>query len=189
MQRLVITSRLYKQMNETTAQLIEGCRSGKRSAQLALYKLFARRLYIACLRIVGNSAEAEEAMQDSFLKIFTRIDQYKDNQCFEAWIHRIAVHTAIDYVRRQTPEWENLSDNYADPSSDGPDEEEIQYSVRQVKEATSKLPPGYRIILSLYLFEGYDMEEIASILNIQPPSVRSQYLRAKRKLLDIIATN
>ena len=87
------------------------------------------------------------------------------------------------------PEWEELSDNYADPEPDGPNEEEIAYSVKQVKEATGKLPAGYRVILSLYLFEGYDMEEIASILNIQPPSVRSQYLRAKRKLLDIIAAN
>ena len=76
-----------------------------------------------------------------------------------------------------------------EPETDGPDEEEIQYSVAQIKEATKKLPAGYRIILSLYLFEGYDMEEIASILKIQPPSVRSQYLRAKRKLLDIIAAN
>lgn len=189
MQRSDIYARLYKQMDEKTVLLIEGCRKGKRDAQLALYKQFAQRLYIACLRIVGNSGEAEEAMQDAFLKIFTRIDQYKEGQCFEAWIHRIAVHTAIDYVRRQTPEWEELSDNYAAPEPDGADEEEMQYSVKQVKEATSKLPPGYRVILSLYLFEGYDMEEIASILNIQPPSVRSQYLRAKRKLLDIIAAN
>ena len=77
----------------------------------------------------------------------------------------------------------------AEPDEEGPDEEDIQYSVAQIKEATKKLPAGYRIILSLYLFEGYDMEEIASILKIQPPSVRSQYLRAKRKLLDIIAAN
>ena len=92
MQRSDVFSRLYKQMNETTVQLIKGCRERKRSAQLGLYKQFAQRLYIACLRIVGNSGEAEEAMQDSFLKIFTHIDQYKDGQCFEAWIHRIAVH-------------------------------------------------------------------------------------------------
>ena len=150
-------------MDKVTEHLIEGCRRGDRSSQLKLYKQYAQRLYIACLRIVGNSSEAEEAMQDSFLKIFTRLDQYHDGQCFEAWMHRIAIHTA--------------------------DEEEIQYSVAQIKEATKKLPAGYRIILSLYLFEGYDMEEIASILKIQPPSVRSQYLRAKRKLLDIIAAN
>ena len=165
-------------MEETNVHLIEECRRGNRTAQLALYKQFAQRLYVACLRIVGNVSEAEEAMQDSFLKIFTRLDQYRDGQCFEAWMHRIAVHTAIDYVRRQTPDWEELSD-----------EEEIRYSVAQVKEACKKLPAGYRVILSLYLFEGYDMEEIASILKIRPSSVRSQYLRAKRKLLDIIAAN
>ena len=102
---------------------------------------------------------------------------------------RQAIHTAIDYVRRQTPDWEELRDNYAEPDSDEPDEDEINYSVAQIKKACNLLPPGYRIILSLYLFEGYDMEEIASILKIQPPSVRSQYLRAKRKLLEIIAAN
>ncbi|RHJ80027.1 RNA polymerase sigma factor [Parabacteroides sp. AM08-6] len=176
-------------MEETTAHLIEGCRKGSRSAQLALYKQFARRLYVACLRIVGNAPEAEEAMQDAFLKVFTRLDQYHDGQCFEAWMHRIAVHTAIDYVRRQTPEAEELSDNYIEPVTDEIDEETIRYSVDQVKKACCQLPAGYRVILSLYLFEGYDMEEIASILQIKPPSVRSQYLRAKRKLLDIIAAN
>lgn len=190
MQRFAAASRLYKQMNETTTDIIRGCRKGSRSAQLSLYKQFAQRLYVACLRIVGNTAEAEEAMQDSFLKIFTRLDQYHDDQCFEAWIHRIAVHTAIDYVRRQTPEWEELSDNLSVVTDDeDTDEEAINYSVTQVKSACQKLPVGYRVILSLYLFEGYDMEEIASILNIRPPSVRSQYLRAKRKLLDIITSN
>lgn len=189
MQRYASSSRLYKQMDETTAHLIQGCRKGKRSSQLTLYKQYAQRLYIACLRIVGNAPEAEEAMQDTFLKIFTRLDQYRDEQCFEAWMHRIATHTAIDYIRRRSLEWEELSENYAEPEPDGPDEEDIQYSVAQIKEATAQLPPGYRVILSLHLFEGYDMEEIASILKIQPPSVRSQYLRAKRKLLDIIAAN
>lgn len=74
-------------MEETTAHLIEGCRKGNRSGQLTLYKQHARRLYIVCLRIVGNAPEAEEAMQDTFLKIFTRLDQYKDELCFEAWMH------------------------------------------------------------------------------------------------------
>lgn len=176
-------------MDERITHIVEDCRKGNRSAQLALYKQFAQWMYVACLRIVGNASEAEEAMQDAFLKIFTRLDQYHDGQSFEAWMHRIAIHTAIDYVRRQTPDWEELRDNYAEPDSDEPDEDEINYSVAQIKKACNLLPPGYRIILSLYLFEGYDMEEIASILKIQPPSVRSQYLRAKRKLLEIIAAN
>lgn len=176
-------------MDKVTAHMIEGCRRESRSSQLELYRRYAQRLYVACLRITGNTFEAEEAMQDSFLKILTHLDQYHDGQCFEAWMHRIAVHTAIDYVRRQTPDLVELTDNLMEPESDEPDEDEIRYSVAQVKEATRKLPAGYRVILSLYLFEGYDMEEIASILKIQPPSVRSQYLRAKRKLLEIISAN
>lgn len=176
-------------MEETTENLIKKCRSGNRPAQLALYERYARKLYIACLRIVGNAPEAEEAMQDSFLKIFTRLEQYQDGQCFEAWMHRIAIHTAIDYVRRHTLEWEELSNNYAEPIEDEPDDENIEYTVAQIKEATKKLPAGYRVVLSLYLFEGYDMEEISSILKIQPASVRTQYMRAKRKLLDIMTVN
>lgn len=189
MQRLRTALRLYKQMDDTTTQLIEGCRRGNSVAQLALYKQFARRLYIACLRITANAPEAEEAMQDTFLKVFSRLDQYHDGQCFEAWIHRIAIHTSIDYVRRQKPEWEELSDNLAEQEPEEASEEDIQYSVAQIRESMCRLPDGYRVILSLYLFEGYDMEEIASILGIKPPSVRSQYLRAKRKLLDLIASN
>jgi len=174
-------------MDEATLHLVDACQRGSRSAQMTLYNKYARLLYVACLRIVGNAPEAEEAMQDSFMKIFTRLDQYHVGQSFEAWIHRIAVHTAIDYVRRQTLETEELSANYAEaPDDDEIDEEEVAYSVKQIKEAALKLPAGYRVILSLYLFEGYDMDEIASILQIKPPSVRSQYLRAKRKLLDIL---
>jgi len=176
-------------MDETTIHLIADCRRGKRAAQLELYQKYAQRLYITCLRITGNSVEAEEAIQDSFLKIFTRIDQYKDGQCFEAWIHRIAVHTAIDYVRKQKIEWDELHENYAVTEAETDTEDEIAYSVTQVKEAVKKLPDGYRIIISLYLFEGYDMEEISSILKIQQVTVRSQYLRAKRKILDIISKN
>lgn len=188
MQRSVLPPRFYRQMNETEIQqLIEGCRRGKRDAQLALYRQFARRLYNVCRRIVGGSDDAEEAMQDAMLKAFTRMDDYEDGTCFEAWITRIAVRTAIDYVRRQSPQWEELPANYdAEDEDDTPDEEEVRYSVARVKEAMEKLPSGYRVILSLYLFEGYDTEEIATILHIQPPSVRSQYLRAKRRLLDII---
>lgn len=172
-------------MKETNIHLIEQCRKGNRSAQLALYKQFATRLYNVCLRIIGNPQDAEEAMQDSFLKVFTRLEQYQAGTSFEAWLQQIAVRTAIDYIRRQLPEEEDLTDDYAELADDDtPDEEELQCSVAQVKAACQQLPTGYRVVLSLYLFEGYDMEEIASILNIRPASVRSQYLRGKRKLLE-----
>lgn len=175
-------------MDESTQNLIKACRKGNRIAQLTLYEQHARRLYVACMRITGNTQEAEEAMQDAFLKIFTRIDQYHDGLCFEAWMQRIAIHTAIDYVRKKSMEWEELTDKHIDTHEDDndTDEEAIHYSVQQIKDCIQQLSAGYRLVLSLYLFEGYDMEEIASILNIQPVSVRSQYLRAKKKLLELI---
>ncbi|MDR1344737.1 MAG: sigma-70 family RNA polymerase sigma factor [Tannerellaceae bacterium] len=179
-------------MKESNEYLIEACRRRNKPAQLCLYRKYAPKLYMACLRITGNKMDAEESMQDAFLKVFNRLDQFRDDQNFEAWIHRIAVHTAIDFVRRQKPEWEDFSPDYAAPPDEEDElrEESVHYAVGQVKEAAQKLPPGYRVVLSLYLFEGYDTEEIASILDIQPTSVRTQYLRAKRKLIDIItATN
>lgn len=176
-------------MDESTKNLIAACRRKNRMAQRTLYARHAPRLYAVCLRITGNTADAEEAMQDAFFKILTHLDQYREEWSFEAWSKRIAIHTAIDYVRRQAPDWEELKEDYPSPVEEGTiDEHTVQYTVCQIKERMQQLPPGYRIILSLYLFEGYDVQEIAQILHIQPASVRSQYLRAKKKLIKSIAT-
>lgn len=176
-------------MDKENEHLIEGCRHKERRAQLKLYEQYAQRLYASCLRIIGKPKEAEEAMQDAFLKIFTHLHQYHEEQNFEAWMRRIAIHTAIDYVRKERPELVEISDHLSEEENEENDEEEISYTVEQIKKAVRKLPVGYRTILSLYLFEGYDMEEIASILQLKPASVRSQYLRAKRKLLNLIASD
>lgn len=161
----------------------------ERTAQLALYQRFAKPLYATCLRIVGRTEEAEEAMQDAFLKIFNGIHTFQDRgtTSLEVWMRQIAVHTAIDYVRQQLPSMEELTDDTPEPDEEGPDEETLTYSVQQVKQAIQRLAPGYRVVLSLYLFEGYDLEEIATILQMKPGSVRVQFMRAKRKLLEHIS--
>ena len=181
------TIRLYRQMEKETRIWIEGCRKGVRSAQLKLYEHYARMLFASCYRILANTEEAEEAMQDSFLKIFTHLDQYHEEMNFEAWMRRVAIHTAIDYVRQRSEELEVLTDNLPDLPEE--EEEEPLYTIEQVKQAMEQLPHGYRVVLSLYLFEGYDMEEIAQILHLKPASVRSQYLRGKRKLIEWIKTH
>ena len=155
---------------------------GNRAAQQELYRRFARPLYAACLRIIGRPEEAEEAMQDSFLKIFTHLEQYHEEMSFEGWIRQIAVRTAIDRLRQRSEELELPTDNLPDLPEE--EEEEPLYTIEQIKQAMEKLPEGYRVVLSLYLFEGYDMEEIAQILHVKPASVRSQYLRGKRKLIE-----
>ena len=175
-------------MEKDTKILIEGCRQGRRDAQQQLYERYARLLFATCYRILANTEEAEEAMQDSFLKIFTHVNQHHEEQNFEAWMRRVAIHTAIDYVRQRSEEWELLTDNLPDLAEEE-EEEEPRYTVEQVRKAMEQLPNGYRVILSLYLFEGYDMEEIAQILHLKPVSVRSQYLRGKRKLIEWIKTH
>lgn len=166
--------------------LIDRCCRKDPKAQMKLYELYSRRLYSSCFRILGHVSEAEEAMQDAFLKIFTRIDQYDRKKNFEVWMHRIAVNTAIDYVRRQTPLTEEFDENLVADEDDRADEDEIALSVAKIKEGIQQLAPGYLLVLSLYLFEGYDMEEIASILQVKPGTVRTQYLRGKNKLLELI---
>ena len=175
-------------MEKDTKILIEGCRQGGRSAQRKLYERYARLLFATCYRILANTEEAEEATQDSFLKILTHLDQYHEEQSLEGWMRKVAIHTAIDYVRQRSEEWELLTDNLPDLAEEE-EEEEPRYTIEQVRKAMEQLPNGYRVILSLYLFEGYDMEEIAQILHLKPASVRSQYLRGKRKLIEWIKTH
>jgi len=179
-------------MDESEKHIIDDCRRGKSSAQLKLYNLYAQPMFAACYRIIGNKSDAEEAMQDSFMKVFTHLDQYHDIQSFGALLHRVAVHTAVDYVRRNsidfisTDNHETMIENIADTDEDSIDEESLQLSVAKVKQSMQQLSDGFRTILSLYLFEGYDIDEIASILKIKPVSVRTQYLRAKRKLVELM---
>ena len=177
-------------MEDSVQELIAGCRKRHRQSQLAMYRRFAPLVYPICLRIVGHSEEAEEAMQDTFLKLFEKLDQYHDELCFEAWIRRIAVRTAIDYVRRRLPEEELIEETLPDVPDNEEEireqEEQTLLTVASVRNALEKVPAQARVVLSLYLFEGYDMEEISQILKIQPSSVRSQYLRGKRRLIELL---
>lgn len=176
-------------MDANNTHLIDNCGRKDPKAQLTLYELYSKRLYIACYRIIGNATEAEEATQDAFLKIFSRIDQYDREKNFEVWMHRIAVNTAIDYVRRQTSLTEELKENqteFAEEEQSTEKETETALSVAKVKEGIQRLAPGYRLILTLYLFEGYDMEEIAQILQVKPTTIRTQYMRGKNKLVQLI---
>lgn len=164
------------------------CRQKDRKAQMELYRLHSRRLYYTCLRIMGCPEEAEEAMQDSFMKIFDHLDTYREGSSFEAWSVRIAVRTAIDRIRQRKLFYESLNENMAEEEIRDQEEQESEwaYSVEKVKSSLQNLPQGYRVVLSLHWFEGFDFDEISEILKVQPSSVRSQYVRGRQKLLGLI---
>ncbi len=156
---------------------------------MQLYSTFYKRVYNTCYRILRDSAQAEEVMQDSFLKVLSSIHLYEEAVPFEAWIVRISVNTAIDRLRKKELDIVTLNENInydVTDSDDSDDWEFITGKVEQVKKAMNKLPEGNRLILSLYLMEGYDHQEIAEILNMAPGTVRIQYMRAKQKLIELI---
>jgi RNA polymerase sigma-70 factor (ECF subfamily) len=123
--------------------------------------------------------EAEEAMHDAFLKIFDHIDDLHDEKAFFSWSQRIAVRTSIDKIRKKRIIFEQIDEQTAYEEEN---EEEVTFSAEIIKKELNLLPDGYRMVLSMRLFENYDFEEIAQMLHIKESTVRSQYIRGRDKL-------
>jgi RNA polymerase sigma-70 factor (ECF subfamily) len=168
--------------------LVAECKQGSKKACFELYRLYSKAMLNVAFRIVGSVDEAEDVLQDAFLDAFNRIKDFRQETTFGLWLKQIVVHRAINLLRKRKLEMVELGDDQLDniPDEEPEDDEEIQLQVAQVKEAMKKLPEGYRVVLSLYLLEGYDHEEIGQILNISENTSRTQFLRAKRKLYDIL---
>jgi len=168
--------------------LVVECKQGSKKACFELYRLYSKAMLNVAFRIVGSIDEAEDVLQDAFLDAFNRVKDFRQETTFGLWLKQIVVHRAINLLRKRKLEMVELGEdqleNVADEES--ADDEEMQYKVAQVKEAMKELPDGYRVVLSLYLLEGYDHEEIGQVLNISENTSRTQFLRAKRKLNEIL---
>ena len=164
--------------------VIERCRKGDTKAQFELYRLFYKPMYNVCLRMVGNAAEAEDVMQEAFLKAFTKIDTYEGVVSFGAWLKKIVINRSLDHLKKRKVKFEELNEKIVD-------EEPVMLVISEIqmgklKKAILQLPDGYRVVLTLHLLEGYDHEEISQILGITNVSSRSQYMRAKQKLREML---
>ncbi len=168
--------------------LVVECKQGSKKACYELYRLYAKAMLNVAFRIVGNVGEAEDILQESFLDAFNRIKDFRQETTFGLWLKQIVVSRSINLLRKRKVEWVEISEEQTDYLTDeGDDEEEdILYKVAIVKEAMKELPEGYRLVISLYLLEGYDHEEIGQILNITENTSRTQFLRARRKLSEIL---
>jgi RNA polymerase sigma-70 factor (ECF subfamily) len=166
--------------------LLDGCKVGDQKAQFQIYKLYYKAMFNTSLRIVNDTMEAEDIMQESFLSAFEKIDTYSGTVSFGAWLKKIVVNRSLDYLGKRKAVFEDI-ESHVGIRDESPDEsarnEEVDVRVEEVKEAIERLPDGYRVILSLYLLEGYDHDEIADILKITSSTSRSQLSRAKQKLI------
>lgn len=165
--------------------LVQECRQGNRKAQFEIYKLYAKAMYNVALRIVNFDDEAEDVLQEAFLDAFTRIESFRGETTFGLWLKQIVINKSINYLRKRKVEFVSLEEvEVAEPQL--LEEEDLELRVEEVRLAIAELPDRYRVVLTLYLFEGYDHEEIAHILKIAESTSRTQYMRAKMKLNDLL---
>ena len=167
--------------------LIVRCRGGDRQAYYQLYKLYSRAMYNVGYRIVNDADEAKDVLQDAFISAFNSLETYRGDAAFGAWLKRIVVNKAINLVRRRRFERMPETGEFDIKEDETVDElEGFPFTVEKVKKAIQQLPDGYRVVLSMYLLEGYDHGEIGEILGISESTSKSQFNRSKKKLKEIL---
>ena len=163
--------------------IIERCQKGERKAFQELYSLYAKAMFNISVRILNNSDEAEEVLQDSFLKAFEKISTYDKKYSFGVWLKRIVINRSLDVLKKKKLDLVSIDD--ADFTEEEPDEENV-YDVEVLKKCIQELPDGYRTILTLFVFEECSHKEIATLLGISEGTSKSQYNRAKKKLIELV---
>ncbi|MFC2087433.1 RNA polymerase sigma factor [Bacteroidota bacterium] len=171
--------------------VVEACKKGDSRSQYKLYQLYSRAMFNICYRMMNNREEAEDMLQESFSEAFLKLDTFRYESNFGAWLKRIVINKCINEIKRKKTEVFYVDDVYTlekNKDEEYVDVEEIKLNVQKVQKVMEELPEGYRIIFSLYLLEGYDHKEISEILGITESTSKSQYMRAKQKIRNILNT-
>lgn len=166
--------------------LVEKSKAGNRKAQFDLYNQYIDAMFYVCMRIVNNREDAEDVVQESFVKAFKNLNSFKYQSTFGAWLKRIVVNTSINHLRKKKLKFEDIEVHSFKWLEEVEEERNSQYDMQKVKKGIELLPDGYRVVLSLYLLEGYDHIEIAEILDISSSTSKTQYSRAKKKLRELV---
>lgn len=160
--------------------LIEGSKEGNVRSQFRLYNQYSKAMYNLAYRMLNNQTDAEDVLQDAFIDCFQNIGSFRYESTFGAWLKSIVVNKCINHLRKKGPAL--VFDEHLPNIAEDYDESEPVYDHKLILRAIEKLPDGYRMVLTLFLLEGYDHEEIAGILGITESTSKTQYLRAKEKL-------
>lgn len=180
-------SRALNKTHDIHEALIARCKAGDRDAHHSLYKLYARAMYNVSYRITRDDDEAQDVLQEAFISAFRNLDTYRGDATFGSWLKRIVVNKALNAVNRkkferlpESDDWD-VAEDEAGPGYRG------ELTVDRVKHCIAQLPDGYRTVLSLYLIEGYDHQEIAEIMGFTESTSKSQLNRAKAKLRELLS--
>ncbi len=168
--------------------IIEKCKQNNRKAQVQLYNQYCDGMYIVAKRFLKDAHDAEDVVQEAFIKAFTKLHQYKAEVTFGAWLKRIVVNKSIDFLKskKQLVELEEVHLKVIDTEGDDKWLVDDTVTITEVKSAIDKLPEKYQYVVMLYLIEGYDHQEISEILNISEVASRTQLSRGKTKLQELL---
>ncbi|MBO9638077.1 MAG: RNA polymerase sigma factor [Siphonobacter aquaeclarae] len=165
--------------------LVEACQRGERSAQYELYRLYSKSMYNVAFRILNHTAEAEDVLQDAFVKFFQRLSDFRQESTVGAYLKQIVVNEALNRLRQRRVKWAEVEEGYE--VAQEPAHEPDEWEVSRVRAAMMRLPDGFRTVLTLHLLEDYSHDEIAEMLQISASTSRTQYMRAKNKLREMLS--
>lgn len=168
---------------EETRNLIEGCLRGERHAQSSLYNLLSKKMFVVCLRYSKNREEAEEILQEGFMKVFQFIHQYKNTGSFEGWVRKIMMNCALQRYRSKSDLHAVINIDLVKEESLANDENAIsKIGAKELLLMVQRLSPAYRMVFNLYVFEGLKHREIAELLNISEGTSKSNLSDARALL-------
>lgn len=164
--------------------LVNDCKAGKRKAQSVLYKKYASILLGLCMRYSKSRAEAEDILQEGFLKIFSKIKDLQKSDSLEPWMKRIMINTAINSYHKNLKHYyhQDIDDIQIEESDESPSVYMPDISPEQVLKSVQELPEGYKMVLNMYVFDGFSHQEIANELQISINTSKTQLLKARKKL-------
>lgn len=171
------------------SDLIEKCRQNNRIAQLQLYNQYCDGMFAVAMRFVNNTFEAEDIVQEAFIKAFTKLHQYKAEVSFGAWLKRIVINKSIDLLKSKKQHMLELDEVHLKVVDSNNENEWLvddMITLEDVKAAIEKLSEKYQYVVMLYLIEGYDHQEISEILNITEVASRTQLSRGKAQLKELL---
>lgn len=169
----------------TERELVQGCLKGEKRAQETLYARYARRMYAVCLRYARHELEAQDLMQEGFVRVFGKLKDFRMEGSLEGWVRRIMVHTAINHYRKKSFQQERfglerMPEESVDPAAIG------DLGTAEILAMVAALPDGYRMVFNLFAIEGYDHAEIAELIGCGESTSRSQLAKARRMLQQMI---
>jgi RNA polymerase sigma-70 factor (ECF subfamily) len=167
-------------------EVIDKCRNGDVKAQYELYKLYQKAMYNTAIRICGNEDDAKDVLQESFISAFRNLQQYRADASFGAWLKRIVINYSLNLIKKNNALQESMENTDTEDYYEWEEVPDYSMTVRNIKDAIQSLPEGFRTVITLYLFEGYDHKEIGEILGISESTSKSQYNRAKKKIRTLL---